>query len=260
MIQYKNELRAVMYVDDLEATAAYYADVMGLEKVHEWNNGPEDKGCVFKVVGGGHIELIVGKPLIPQGATSLWMEAKDIDGVYSTIEKTPDNGIYEAVTDKYYHARVFRVVDPDGNATFVCAYEPDLVPYTKDAQRGNFFKDEFRCVLFVEDLEACFKFYTEVLEMPCTYSWNEGPNDSGYKVKAAGTGAYIENLHRYPLVPQGATTVMVEAEDVDAAYAAIMAKDGIRMVEDIQDKPYGVRSFQILDPDDNGVIIFSYLK
>ena len=112
---YKDELRSVMYVDDLDATADYYSSVMGLEKVYEWDNGPEDRGCKFKVVGGGYIELLCRKPIIEQGATSLWMEAKDIDGMFSTISKNPKAGIFEAVADKYYHARVFRVVDPDGN-------------------------------------------------------------------------------------------------------------------------------------------------
>lgn len=258
MSLYKDELRSVLYVDDLAATADYYTDVMGLEMVYAWDNGPEDCGCKFKVVGGGYIELIHRKPIIEQGATSLWMEAKDINGMFSAISKNPKANIFEAVADKYYHARVFRVVDPDGNATFVCAYEKDVKPYTKDARRGDFFKDEFRSVLFVEDLDACYRFYTETLEMPCVYSWDEGPGDRGYKYKAAGTDAYIETLHRKPLVPQGATTVMVEAVDVDACYARIMAKDGIRLVEDLADKPYGIRAFQILDPDDNGVIIFSY--
>lgn len=257
---YKNELRSVMYVDDLKGTEAYYTEVLGLKKVYEWDNGPEDCGCKIEVTGGGYLELLHRKPIIEQGATSLWMEAKDIDGMYATLAKNPAANIFEAVADKYYHARVFRIVDPDGNATFVCAYEKDVKPYTKDAEVGDFLKDEFRSVLFVEDLDACYKFYTEILEMPCVYSWDEGLGDRGFKYKAAGTGAYIETLHRYPLVPQGATTVMVEAVDVDAAYHRIMAKPDIRLIEDIADKPYGIRSFQIMDPDDNGVVIFSYLE
>ncbi len=255
---FKNELRSVMYVDDLESTEKYYTEVLGLKKVHSWNNSDNDKGCIIEVTGGGFLELIVGTSPIEQGATSLWMEAKDIDGMFWALKKDPRSNIFEDVEDKYYHARVFRIVDPDGNATFVCQYEKDVKPYTVDAVPGDFLAKEFRSVLFVEDLDACYRFYTEVLEMPCVYSWDEGPGDRGFKYKAAGSDAYIENLHRYPLVPQGATTIMVEAEDVDLAYARITAK-GVKLISDISDKPYGVRSFEIMDPDENGVIIFSYI-
>lgn len=89
MSLYKDELRSVLYVDDLAATADYYTDVMGLEMVYAWDNGPEDCGCKFKVVGGGYIELIHRKPIIEQGATSLWMEAKDINGCSPQFRKIP---------------------------------------------------------------------------------------------------------------------------------------------------------------------------
>ena len=41
----------------------------------------------------------------------------------------------------------------------------DVKPYTADAIKGAYFKDEFRTVLFVEDLDLCYRYYTEVLEL-----------------------------------------------------------------------------------------------
>lgn len=256
---FKDELIGVLYVDDLNACARFYERALALPRVREWDRGPGDRGVKVAVAGGGYLEIVDRKVPPPQGPTSLWMEARDINGLYESLKKTPGSNIFEPIEDKYFHARSFQVKDPDGNATFIVAYEKNVKPYTKDAVPGEYFKDEFRTVLFVEDLDACYRFYTEVLETPCVYQWDVGPGDRGFKYQTAGTGAYIETLHRIPLTLQGSGTIKIEARDIDACYDAILKKPGVRLNLPLADTGFGERRFSLFDPNDNEVIIFSYV-
>ena len=53
---------------------------------------------------------------------------------------------------------------------------------------------------------------------------------------------------------------MLEAEDVNACYQAMKKKDWLIFLEDLADRPYGIRCFRLLDPNKNDIVIFSYLK
>lgn len=86
-----------------------------------------------------------------------------------------------------------------------------------------YFKNEFRSVLYVDDFEASTKFYGEGLELRSNYSWDDGPDDRGVKYLAAG--GVIEVIRRDPPIAQGSTTLMLEAEDVNACYRAMKKKD-----------------------------------
>ena len=134
---------------------------------------------------------------------------------------------------------------------------PNVKPYTADAIKGAYFKDEFRTVLFVEDLDLCYRYYTEVLELPCVYQWDEGPGDRGFKYKAAGSGAYIETLHRVPLTEQGAGTIKIEARDIDACYAALQKKPDANITKALAPTGWGTRQFELTDPDSNIILVFS---
>lgn len=254
---FKDELIGVLYVDTFDSCVEFYEKKLGLKRVKEWDDG-DCRGIRVEVTGGGFLEIVDFKAPPPQGPTSLWMEAKDINGLYASLQKTPDMDIFEEIADMYFHARSFQFRDPDGNATFVVAYENDVKPYTKDAVLGDYFKDEFRTVLFVDDLDACYEYYTRVLELPCVYQWDEGPGDRGFKYQTAGSGAYIETLHRIPLTKQGAATIKIEARDVDACYTALQVKPDANITAQITDTHYGTRQFELTDPDQNKIIIFSY--
>ena len=122
----------------------------------------------------------------------------------------------------------------------------------------DYFKKEYRTVFDVKDYEACVKFYSEGLELQSNYSWNDGPDDRGIKYLAAG--GTIEVIRRDPPLEQGPGTIMIEATDVDACFAALKKKTWLHFTEDLADRPYGIRVFRLLDPNGNDVVIFSYLK
>ena len=60
--------------------------------------------------------------------------------------------------------------------------------------------------------------------------------------------------------PDYRCTSMLEAEDVNACYQAMKKKDWLIFLEDLADRPYGIRCFRLLDPNKNDIVIFSYLK
>lgn len=122
----------------------------------------------------------------------------------------------------------------------------------------NYFKQEYRSVLYVKDYDANVKFYGEGLELTSNYSWDDGPDDRGIKYLAAG--GVIEIVRRDPPLEQGAVTVMIEAEDVNTCYAAMKKKTWLHFIEELADRPYGIRVFRLLDPNQNDVVIFSYHK
>lgn len=122
----------------------------------------------------------------------------------------------------------------------------------------DYFKKEYRTVFYVKDYEACVKFYGEGLELKSNYSWDDGPDDRGVKYLAGG--GTIEVIRRDPPLEQGPGTIMIEAEDVDACFAALKKKDWMHFTENLADRPYGIRIFRLVDPNGNDVVIFSYLK
>jgi len=70
----------------------------------------------------------------------------------------------------------------------------------------------------------------------------------------------MESISRIPRLKRGPGTIMIEAEDVDACFAALKKKDWMHFTENLADRPYGIRIFRLLDPNGNDVVIFSYLK
>lgn len=117
-------------------------------------------------------------------------------------------------------------------------------------------KGENRVVLHVEDYEACCRFYGEGLELASYGGWDYGPEDRGLKYK--NNGMDIEIIHRPPPVPQGATTLMFEAVDLDECYQMILGKPFMaeRIIEHVATRPYGIRCFRMLDPNGNDIVIY----
>lgn len=255
-MKFNGTIKSVFFVKELEATAAYYTDVYGLPILKE-----HPGFCEIGMLKNGAIQLRRETPDLAQGPGSLWIEARDVDKVFEDVQRHPRANIFEPVEDKYYHARVFRVIDPSGNAMAVVTYEKDLGTWTGEVRRGAYFKDEFRSVMFVDDLDACYRFYTEKLGMKCVYSWDEGPGDRGFKYQIAeGSDAYLETLHRIPLMPQGKVTIEFETPDLEACYAELSADKEVKVLNGITTDADGSRYFRFLDPDGNAVVLREHLS
>ena len=121
----------------------------------------------------------------------------------------------------------------------------------------GYFSKEFRSVIYVDDYEACKRFYGDGLELTSGYSWDDGPDDRGIKYDIGG--GMLEVIRRDPPLPQGPTTIMIEAIDVDQCYQELKKKTYLQFIEELADRPYGIRCYRLLDPNRNDVVMFSYL-
>lgn len=121
----------------------------------------------------------------------------------------------------------------------------------------NNFTKEFRVMVHTENYEKMTAFYRDTLELESYYSWNYAEDDRGVKYQCgAGT---VEVIQQKPPRALGPNWIIVESADVDTCYAGLKAK-GCAFTEEIETHPYGVRAFQLADPDGNIVGIFSYVK
>ena len=102
----------------------------------------------------------------------------------------------------------------------------------------GYFSKEFRSVIYVDDYEACKRFYGDGLELTSGYSWDDGPDDRGIKYDIGG--GMLEVIRRDP--PQ-----------------ELKKKTYLQFIAELADRPYGIRCFRLLDPNRNDVVIFSYL-
>ena len=252
---FHQDLTGVVSVSNFDEVRAFYEDRLGLPKTQAWTDPAGNRRAVYAVSGSGSIELRENDTTLPHGPTSFWMEAADINGLYSALQKIDGMDLFDPIEDKYFHARSFQMRDPAGNATFVVAYAQNVRPYTKDSVKGSFFKDEFRTVLFVDDLDATYHFYTDILEMPCVYQWNECDGDKGFKYCASGAQAYIENLHRIPLTHQDFGTIRLHAVDFGACYARLSGKPEAHMVRPLYTNELEHKEFALEDPDGNRILI-----
>lgn len=99
-------------------------------------------------------------------------------------------------------------------------------------------------VLGVSDVEASLKFYTESLGF--TEPWSLGtPATYG----GAHVGPFEMHVRRVENVAPGSGLALyIVVDDVDALYAQCVGR-GLRLVDEVADRPYRMRDFMVSDPD-----------
>ena len=107
-------------------------------------------------------------------------------------------------------------------------------------QHRDYFEKEVRTVLCVRDLERSRNFYQQTLELVPV--WDGGME--GCRFAAAGGAVELRPVGAD--LPQGPTTIMLEADNVDDCYSRLARKPGLHVYEHIADRPYGIRLFQLL--------------
>jgi len=95
----------------------------------------------------------------------------------------------------------------------------------------------------VADVEKSQKYYRDVLG--CKIEWLYPDKNLG-AVSSGSTALFFRKKSR-PFEP---TIHWIFAEDVDGTYSRLV-DTGALIVEDIENKPWGLRQFTIADPDGN---------
>lgn len=262
---FNTEVRTVLHVRDLDRSLAFYQGALELPAVYAWDEGERDRGCKLKAAGG-MIELLNREPELEQGPTTIMLEADNVDDCYRRLMQKDGVAVFEHLADRPYGIRMFQLIDPDQNVVVIFSWTRDVLEYQKGwtpAAEG-FFRGEYRAVAYVgvDNYEECLAFYRDILRLRACYTWDYGRGDRGHKFVIGRGDATLEVLCRKDPMPQGAETLMLEADDVDGCYASIVQKAGgrVTVLEPPADRPYGIRVFRLMDPNRNNIVIFSYLK
>lgn len=250
MRYFGRENRVVLHVQAYEACVQFYRDGLELEPYGGWDYGPEDHGLKFKNPGMD-VEVIEREPPVPQGPTTIMMEAVDLDACYAAMCNKPymRERIIEPPTDRPYGIRVFRMLDPGGN---------DVVIYSNNdlALRSP---AVFRVQLLTDCYDELCAFYGKVLEFPVLVKRETVPGERVRVYGAAGGEIeLIEQAGAEAFCADG-LLVQVEVKDVDAYWEKLRAA-GADVPNGPEDRFYGHRDFQVKDPQGLTLKFFTPLK
>ena len=115
--------------------------------------------------------------------------------------------------------------------------------------------------LLVEDFGASHRFYAESLGLPTTWA-----NDGGYAEFSAGEVMIAIFPRRemdtaVELRPPGDAAVLVlEVEDVDAAFHAAVDRGAQAAAEPVDHPEWGLRTAHLRDPDGNLVELYQDIE
>jgi predicted enzyme related to lactoylglutathione lyase len=113
--------------------------------------------------------------------------------------------------------------------------------------------EHFHFMFEAVDYEPTVAFYRDVLGLPIVGAWDRG-RDRGTMFAAAAGVVEVQGDLAGRLGPK-ARGVAIEVADVDAVYAAVVARGGSVLLPPT-DRPWGTRETIILDPAGNGVCFF----
>ena len=154
MLLYLDYLKGILPCRNPEETAAYYEEILLF---------PKEGARAFALGRSGHMEVVESSPVYAAGPTAFWVEANHVDHVYETLHAQSGLHLLVDLQNTYYGSREFQVTDPAGNITCIINYCDDLKDTTRRACTELYAKEEFRVVLYVKNLSACYRFYTELL-------------------------------------------------------------------------------------------------
>lgn len=104
-------------------------------------------------------------------------------------------------------------------------------------------------VFIVRDITASVAWYRDVLGFEVAFLYGEPPFYAG--VCRGEATIHVQAAHRTTRQP-GHAAANIFTRDVDAYYAEIIAR-GATAISPPDDRPYGMRDFDILDPDGNSL-------
>jgi len=100
---------------DFNQAVQFYRDKLKFPVLNQWDKGPGNQGCLFRI-GEGQIEILSVKPgaEYKQPANfEISMDVEDADQFYAYV-KSAGLPIRGEITDKPWGARAFSLTDPDG--------------------------------------------------------------------------------------------------------------------------------------------------
>ncbi len=121
----------------------------------------------------------------------------------------------------------------------------------------------FRVVRHTRQFDAMLAFYRDVLEMRAVQSWKRPGNVGALLSPSRAVGqAMIELLDLKARATRKGRPANVElsleVRDVDAWHDRLR-RQGVRIVDALEDKPWGHRAFSIEDPDGMQISLYEVI-
>ena len=121
-----------------------------------------------------------------------------------------------------------------------------------------------------KDIRVTAKFYTDGLrcQLGGMHQHVDSDNPEPFFLSIAAGAKSVANMYysrweaneHESSLPVGQVWVALGTDELDQYYDAIVKKGSVRVVEKVEDKPWGYRQFTILDPDGNRLTFFRFLE
>jgi predicted enzyme related to lactoylglutathione lyase len=209
-----------IHVSDAARSSAFYRDVLGFQvREMEATYGP---ACIEF---GGE-----GGPAI------LFFETDNVEAMHAAI-RARGGAPSELERVNFIKFRVFEIRDPDGNTLWFgqSFHQPDQ-------PRPKGLLEKALPELPFNDVAAAIAYYQEVLGFRINYA----QHDLGVMERDEVTILLIQRTERHT----GIGSVGFYIEDADKLYAELQAK-GAHLQGEPVSWPWGLRNFQVLDPEGN---------
>lgn len=124
--------------------------------------------------------------------------------------------------------------------------------------------------LKARDIQATAKFYAEELHFTVSKPYQDSEASEPTFVSVSAGHKAAANLYYSKLgscgggsegsFPAGEAYIALGTEELDRFYNALVEMGHVRVVEEVEDKPWGYRQFTIADPDGNRLTFFRFLE
>jgi uncharacterized glyoxalase superfamily protein PhnB len=126
----KGEFHFIYNTDKYDSTVAFYRDGLDLPIIAAWDQGPEDRGTVFRVASGV-VEIMahpanlpdqwkIYSPSLPQGV-NLAFQVEDVDAWYNRVQDK-NLELRHELAEFNWGQRGFALKEPNGLVIFI--YSP----------------------------------------------------------------------------------------------------------------------------------------
>jgi predicted enzyme related to lactoylglutathione lyase len=232
----------LLAVADLARSAEFYQGVLGFET----RERDTTTGAVEMVSGPAHIELRVDEGAIdgtfdyrPRGSAMLFFQTDDIAALHVAIRArggTPS----EIEKVNWIKVRMFEIRDPDGHTLwFGQSYHEDEQPRPARPMMEKILPE-----LPLDDVAAGIAYYRDLLGFAINYA----QHDIGVMYRDEVTVLLIARTERHT----GIGSACVYIDNADALYTEFVAK-GAKVQGPPVSQPWGLRVFDVLDPEGNKI-------
>ena len=113
------DAQLLLYVapEQFESCTKFYENVFEVTSFYGWDEGPEDRGCKYKLGGMVLVVLAQEKPFAeePSVPANFQLEVADIEALSAHVTAVAPESVTHPLFTRPYGWRMLRVNDPAGN-------------------------------------------------------------------------------------------------------------------------------------------------